>query len=1017
MPRGRHRLMSHPRRSPLAPVSRLGPAIAQAAPGIDPVMIAAIGVLAVLGVMNLVAVGDSSLALHQSVAVVLGLLVMLWAWRTPGRWWPWLGRLAYAGSVLLLLGVAAHGVEAYGAKRWLDIGSFVLQPSELAELGLALVLAEVMSRRGWRERTRVGMALLLTMIPVGLTLLEPDLSTSALLVLIALAALVLGRVRWRVIGGLGVLGLVLLPVGLHFLRPYQLARLHSFLSGAGGSGGGFTLEQAHIAIASGGLLGIGHSTIAHLLASYLPARETDLAFASLIEQYGLVAGALALGAAALLTWRLASAAASARTPQVALMAGIMAVLVGGEVVLSAGGNLGLLPLAGVPIPFLAYGGTVTVAHLAAFGVILGGRGDTERRRLWRLPPRLRQRPRLARTLATCLAASLLLLAGVAYHFQQADGSQARQAALTEMTRWIPITPERGLIEDRHGTVLAADPAADQVVAVPQLVPQERWSQLAALLGQPLPQLRREMAEPTHGGWVVTLAAQLPTVRALMLQAASVPGVIVEPALGRVYPYGAVLGPILGYTGVETPQQVKQLGLLPYGAQLGQAGLEAQYDSVLRGTYGWQGILVNALGVPVGWGRTIPPVNGRTLVTALDLPLQELATQLLEKAISGAYPGSQRGDEGAVVVLDPQNGQVLAMASWPAYNDQIFEAPRDSAAIEQLLSAPGSPLLEHATQTAMPPGSNFKLVVSSADVYHGAIPPSEVIPTGYTFTYDGHTFDNWETLPPQDLPEAIAWSNDVYFYKLAVALGAQNLIGTAQTMGVGQTTGIDLPGESPGYLGTPSSVASLGETWYPGSTVILGIGQGYVTATPIQDAVWTAEVGTGSKITPRLGMALEADSSLTPLRAPAPQPLPWAAELGPVRQGLRLAVTQGTADMLDPLNVDAGGKTGTAQDPTAPNGGPDAWFTAMAPMSSPQVVASMLVRGGGQGYYTDQPAVAQLLKYYFANQAAITSTTPGPIAGPTAATPPAPPSPPGHPALAVAPGADQAARLRAAAGHL
>ena len=1015
--RPRHRLTGRPGQSAPGLRARLGPAIQQAAPAIDPVMVAAILVLAVLGGMNLLAVGDGSLALHQAVSVVLGLLVMVWAWRTPGRWWPWLGRLAYLGSVVLLLGVAAHGVEAYGAKRWLDVGSFVLQPSELAELGLALVLAEVMSRRDWPERRRVALTVALSAVPVGLTLLEPDLSTSALLALIAVAALVLGQVRWRVIAGLGALGLVLLPVGLHLLRPYQLARLHSFLSGAGGSGAGFTLEQAHIAIASGGLLGIGHSSIAQLMASYLPARETDLAFASLIEQFGLIAGAVALVAVALLTWRLAAAAASARTPQVALMAGIMAVLVGGEVVLSVGGNLGLLPLAGVPIPFIAYGGTVTVAHLAAFGVILGGRADTERRRLWALPPRLRQRPRLVRTLAAGLVLCLLLLGGVAYHFQQADGSQARQAALTEMTRWIPITPERGLIEDRHGTVLAADPAADQVVAVPQLVPQARWPQLAALLGQPLPQLRREMAQPTHGAWVVTLAPAMPTVRAVMLQAASVPGVIVEPAPGRIYPYGAVLGPILGYTGVETPQQVKQLGLLPYGAQLGQAGLEAQYDPVLRGTYGWQGILVNAQGVPVGWGPTIRPVNGKTLVTSLDLPLQELATQLLQKAIFGAYPGSQRGDQGAVVILDPRNGQVLAMASWPAYNDQIFETPRDSAAIEQLLNQPGSPLLEHATQTAMPPGSNFKLVVSSADVYHAAIPPFEVIPTGYTFTYDGHTYDNWEPLPPQDLPEAIAWSNDLYFYKLAVALGAQNLTSTAQTMGVGQPTGIDLPGESPGYLGTPSSVARQGQTWYPGTTVILGIGQGYVTATPLQDAVWTAEVGTGAKIIPRLGMALETDSSLSALKAPPPRPLPWAAELGPVRQGLRLAVTQGTADMLNPLNVDAGGKTGTAQDPTAPNGGPDAWFTAMAPMSAPQVVVSMLVRGGGQGYYTDQPAVAQLLKYYFAHQAQIVSTTPGPIAGPAPASPPAAPAAPGHGGLAVSPGLAQAARLRAGAGLL
>ncbi len=1007
--RGRHRLLGPRRRSPLAQVSKLGPAIQGAVPSLDPVLVAAILVLATLGVLNLVAVGDGSLALHQTVSVFVGLVVMVWAWRTPHRWWPWLGRAAYGLALLLLLGVAAHGVEAYGAKRWLDIGSFVLQPSELAELGLVLLLAEVMSHREWRERRRVALAVTLTALPVGLTLLEPDLSTSALLCLIGGAALVLGRIRWRVIGGLVLGAVLLLPLGLHLLRPYQLQRLHAFVAGASGAGGSFTLEQSHIAIASGGLLGIGHSTIAQLLSSYLPARETDLAFASLIEQFGMVAGVAALMAVVLLVWRLASAAASARTPQVALISGVMAVLVGGEVVLSVGGNLGYLPLAGVPIPFLAYGGTVTIAHLAAFGVILGGRLDTERRRLWRVAPRWRQRPRLARTTAAGLALSLLALAGLTYRMQVLDSTQAHQAALSEVTRWIPLTPERGVIVDRHGTVLAADPAADQVVAVPQLVPTDRISQLAQLLGQSREELNKEMAQPTRGSWVVALAPALPMVRATMLQAASVPGVIVEPTLGRQYPYGSLLGPILGYTGVETPQQQKSLGYLPAGAQLGQAGLEAEYDAVLRGHYGSQAILVNAQGVPVGWGPTIPAVNGGALVTTLDLPLQQLATQLLQKAIAGGYPGSQRGDLGSVVIMDPQNGQVLAMASWPAYNDQIFESPRNSAAILTTLSEPGSPLLEHATQTAMPPGSNFKLVVSSADVYHNAIPPSEVIPTGASFTYDGHTYNNWESLPPQNLPQAIAWSNDVYFYKLAVALGADNLISTAQTMGVGQPTGIDLPGESPGYLGTPSTVAKLGETWYPGSTVIMGIGQGYVTATPIQDAVWTAEVGTGQKVTPSLGLAKGTGSgtSVTAVKAAAPKPLPWAAELGPVRAGLRLAVTQGTADMLNSLNVDAGGKTGTAQDPTAPNGGPDAWFTAMAPMSDPQVVVSMLVRGGGEGYYTDQPAVQELLKYYFANQQQITAAE--------AAAPSSPhPSPPSSPAAAS--GHLAAAAAAAAAGR-
>ena len=966
--------------------------IQSAVPALDPFMVGAILVLCVLGVMNLVAVGDRSLAIHQSMTVVLGLGVLVWAWRTPSRWWNWLGRLAYLGSVVLLLGVAVHGVDAYGAKRWIDLG-VLIQPSELAELGLILLLAEVMSHREWKERQRVGLTLALAVPPIGLTLLEPDLSTSALLCLIVLASLVLGRVRLRVLAGLTVAGLLLLPVGLKLLRPYQLARLHAYLNGgANGTSGGFTLLQSHIAIASGGLLGIGHSSIGHLLASYLPARETDLAFASLVEQFGLITGGIALLAVLVLVWRLVSAATHSRTLQASLIAGVMAVLVGGEVLLSVGGNLGLLPLAGVPIPFLAYGGTVTVAHMAAFGFILAGRLDAERRPLWRIPTRLASRPRLVRTLSAALALGLLMFGGFAYQLQVLKGAQLHQAAIQEVTRYIPITPERGVIEDRHGQVLAADPAVDQVVAIPQLVPAHDLGDLARLLGQTRTQLAREMAQPTDGGWTVTLAARLSTVRATLLQSADIPAVMVEPVLGRVYPYGALLGPILGYTGVETPQQVRQFGLLPSGAILGQAGLEEQYNRLLSGRYGYQEILVNSQNVPVALGRKVPPVNGGTLVTGLDLGLQQLSTQLLQKAISGAYPGSQKGDQGAVVVMDPQNGQVLAMASWPAYNDNIFEPPRNSAAIEHLLNQPGSPLLEHATQTAMPPGSNFKLVVSSADVYHHAIPPGEIIPTGYTFTYDGHTYHNWETLPPQDLPEAIAWSNDVYFYKLAVALGAQNIISTGRVMGVGEDTGIDLPGEVPGYLGTPKSVAKLGQTWYPGSTVILGIGQGYVTATPIQDAVWTAEVGSGYRVVPHLGLAQSNGSTptLKPIPVSAPKPLPWASELGPVRAGMRLAVTGGTASMLSGLHVDAGGKTGTAQDPTAPNGGPDAWFTAMAPMSDPQVVVSMLVRGGGQGYYTDQPAVAQILKYFFANRAQIMATASNALGVP-ASPPPAVPA--------------------------
>jgi cell division protein FtsI/penicillin-binding protein 2 len=328
-------------------------------------------------------------------------------------------------------------------------------------------------------------------------------------------------------------------------------------------------------------------------------------------------------------------------------------------------------------------------------------------------------------------------------------------------------------------------------------------------------------------------------------------------------------------------------------------------------------------------------------------------------------------------MDVHTGQILAMASLPAYDDNDFGPPVNAAAINQEDSAPGDPFLEHATQTAMPPGSTFKLVVGAADVTTDAIPPSTVIPTGGTFDYDGTTYVNWETLPPQNLAQAVAWSNDVYFYKLALALGPARIATAAGDLGVGQPTGIDLPDEASGFFGTPSSIAADGLTWYPGSTVDMGIGQGYITATPLQDARWTAAVATGQLVTPQLGLAAgpSGQANFIDLPEPAPKALSFAPALGPVQQGLRNSVESGTGTLLASLPIPAAGKTGTAQDPSAPDGGPDAWYTAYSPAANPNIVVTVNVRGGGEGYYTAEPVVRDLLKYYDANTAQIMSTAP------------------------------------------
>jgi cell division protein FtsI/penicillin-binding protein 2 len=461
-------------------------------------------------------------------------------------------------------------------------------------------------------------------------------------------------------------------------------------------------------------------------------------------------------------------------------------------------------------------------------------------------------------------------------------------------------------------------------------------------------------------------------------AAAIPGVLVVPEPRRAYPQGALLGPVLGFTGVATPEDEERWPGLPLGEVVGRSGLEQQYDAVLRGVNGQQCLYVDPTGVPVALGERREPVPGADLRLSLDLGLQrQLDASLTAAVLAQPRP---RGKVGAAVAMDPRSGQVLAIASTPSFDNNVYGPPVDAGALEAVAGMPGSPMLEHVTQAVAPPGSTFKLVVAAANQAHPVFAPHQVIPTGAEFTYGGHVFHNWKPMGPMDLVQSIAISNDVYFYKLAVALGAQAMIDTAQALGVGQRTGIDLPGESAGYLGTPESVKEKGGAWYGGSTVILGIGQGELQVTPLQNARWTAAVSTGELVTPRLGLAVGTeDATYTALPAPAATPVPFAAELGPVRDGMRAAVTGGTSVGLSTLPVPAGAKTGTAQDGGLPDDEYDTWLSAAAPADAPEIVMTTLVQGPGKGRNSASSVGSDGLHYYFDHRADILAT--GPVQAP------------------------------------
>ncbi|HLH68034.1 MAG TPA: FtsW/RodA/SpoVE family cell cycle protein [Candidatus Dormibacteraeota bacterium] len=944
--------------------------------GLDPIALLAVAGLVAAGLLNLYAIGEPSLALHQLVAVLAGLVLLLGLRRMNVRSLPLLGRTAYVVALLMLLAVFVAGSRAYGARRWLAVGSVVIQPSELAKLGLLMVLADVLGS-GRPTVRRVLVALLLAAPPIGLTLLQPDLSTSLLLSATVVAMLLLARVPLLTIAALMAAVGAMAPLGLRLLRPYQLARLDAFLHGgsSGSSDASWSLIQSHVAIASGGLFGVAREPVHLLMAQYLPARQNDLAYASLVEEWGLLAGGLVLFAALLLVWRLAAASVVARTRPASLVAAGLGILFGIEAVVSGAGNLGLLPLAGVPFPLVSYGGTAAAAHLAALGLVLSARRDAGQRRLWAPPSWARRHPRLTRTLAMAVAAQVVLVGTFTWHLQASNGSTWRSYGQAQMTRCVRLPAARGVITDRHGTPLVVNVPESQVLVAPALLISDsgRMTTLAHLLGLSVEQLRGRLQ-----GHQLDLAldvANVPSSVASRIQAANLPGVVVVPSLRQQYPYGALLGPLLGFTGIASPQDMAADPSLPLGAVVGKAGLQLQYDALLRGGDGEECFYVDPTGRPVAVQSLTEPVPGSTLRLSLDLGLQQAATAALASVMHG-IAGQAAGDLGAVVVMDPRTGAILAMASLPSYDDNVYGPPADLTALQQLANAPGDPLLEHATQVAAPPGSTFKLVVAAADAVFNAIPPAQVIPTGYTFSFGGHTFHGWGPLPPQNLSQAIAWSNDVYFYKLALALGPDRIHQVGAQLGVGRPTGIDLPGENPGFLGTPDSVARLGETWYPGATVILGIGQGYVVATPLQDACWTAAVTTGVLPTPHLGLAYEGDSGqFIALTSSQGTSLPFANGLDPVRAGMLEAATSGTAAGLGPLPMPVGAKTGSAEDPGAPGTHVDAWYTAAAPLDHPEVVVTAFIRGGGEGNLTALPVVRDVLRYYFANRDHIQSSLP------------------------------------------
>jgi len=547
---------------------------------------------------------------------------------------------------------------------------------------------------------------------------------------------------------------------------------------------------------------------------------------------------------------------------------------------------------------------------------------------------------------------------------------AHYATLSQANRMkpVPIPPPRGLIVDRQGVVLAQNYPAYTLEIVPEQVDDinaliEELATLVAISDSDRKQFRRLLAErPRFESLALRSHLSEDEAARIAVRRPFLYGVELQARLQRHYPLGPFAIHALGYVGRISEADLERVDKADYyGLQhIGRLGLEASYEDALRGSVGSEKIEVNAHGRALGVldPLRVPPHAGRRLQLNLDAKVQEAAERAL---------GTRRG---AVVAIDPATGAVLALASTPTYDPNPFVNGIDTDSYRELLDHPDKPLINRALNGQYAPGSTIKVFFGLAALESRLAGRAVECAGWYRLPGDNHTFRDWKRggHGVVSLHDAVVQSCDVYFYRLAVTLGIEAMKTFLAPFGFGARTGIDLKNESDGILPSPAWKKARGLPWYPGETVMTGIGQGPILVTPLQLASAIAALANhGERLTPRLAATLEdvttqARESIAS-RVARQIPLTNADHLSTLISYMTDVVhtPKGTAYRIGwnaPYRI--AGKTGTAQvkgmaqgerydEKATPERFRDhALFIAFAPVEKPQVAVAVIVENGGHG---------------------------------------------------------------------
>lgn len=572
---------------------------------------------------------------------------------------------------------------------------------------------------------------------------------------------------------------------------------------------------------------------------------------------------------------------------------------------------------------------------------------------------------------------------------EADRYQAK--AENNRLRELQVLPLRGLIYDRNGTPLVQNVANYTAVITPADLPTKNegevfdcLSEVLKMSPQDITEKVREKRENGNPYEAVVIKDELDRDTALILKelTPNLPGVELQVEARRSYPTGELTADVVGYVGRISEEEYASLQPRGYilNDQVGKTGVELTYEDVLRGKPGKELAEVDASGRQMDVLDTQAAQSGQSVFLTIDLELQRKVTDVLRE-----YMGMS--DNATAVVMDVHSGEILSMVSLPGFDNNLFSRAISQQELDTLLSQPGKPLVNHAIAEMYAPGSTFKTITGLAALQEGVATTDTVITSkGYITVTNEYNpdivyyFKDWAVLGALDFYRGVAMSSDVYFYYLSggkadegfSGLGEERLARYARSFGLGELSGVDLPGESPGLVPDAQwKERNWGEAWYLGDTYSFGIGQGYLAVTPLQLVNEVAAIANGGDLLrPRLIKEVQDDhgNTVATFGSEVRRQVPVSSDyLAVMREAMRQSVDYGVASSAKVAGVTVAGKTGSAEfGEQHADGSYDthAWFVGFAPFENPQIAVVVFLDRAGAASQSAAPAAARIFDYYF-----------------------------------------------------